>query len=143
MVSSIKCTKRRSDRTKNECRGKRAIRQGQDEGTPNILQQQCLGVCSAGVCGEEQDEDNYRKVGFYLEMVLGGFEDPDLFGLEKSFPTAGRSGKMWILCLAAIFKWQVICEDVRAAFLSGAGFTRDSRGRLWSSCLVIVPHFLD
>ena len=67
-------------------------------------------------------------------LVLRGFEDPDLFGLEKSSPTAGRGGKMWILCMAAIHKWQVICGDVRAAFLSGAGFTREIVVKLPRDC---------
>ncbi len=83
------------------------------------------------------DEENKRPKA-KARLVLRGFEDPDLFGLEKSSPTAGRGGKMWILCLAAIHQWQVICGDVRAAFLSGAGFTREIVVKLPRDCAPLL-----
>ena len=67
-------------------------------------------------------------------LVLRGYQDPDLFNLEKNSPTAGRSGKLVLLTLAAILKWLVWCGDVKAAFLSGAKFSRELLVQLPRDC---------
>ena len=67
-------------------------------------------------------------------LVLRGYQDPDLFNLEKNSPTAGRSGKLVLLTLAAILKWLVWCGDVKAAFLSGAKFIRELLVQLPRDC---------
>ena len=79
------------------------------------------------------DEENLRPKA-KARLVLRGFEDPDLFGLEKSAPTAGRIGKLTLMTYAALHDWKVICGDVRAAFLSGADFTREIVVRLPQNC---------
>ena len=58
-------------------------------------------------------------------LVLRGYQDPDLFSLEKNSPTSQRAGKMTLLVIATIFGWLVWCGDVRAACLSVAGFGRE------------------
>ena len=79
------------------------------------------------------DEENQRPKA-KARLVLRGFEDPDLFGLEKSAPTAGRIGKLTLMDFATIHGWQVVCGDVRAAFLSGAGFEREIVVKLPRDC---------
>ena len=67
-------------------------------------------------------------------LVLRGFQDPDLFNLDKASPTAARLGKLTLLSLAAVQGWTISCGDVRAAFLSGASFVRKLMVRLPKDC---------
>ena len=67
-------------------------------------------------------------------LVLRGFQDPDLFNLEKASPTAARLGKLAMLSLASTMKWSVFCGDVKAAFLSGAEFVRKILVKLPKDC---------
>ena len=106
--------------------------------TPEFVEKNKMRMITARwVLTWKWDEENLRPKA-KARLVLRGFEDPDLYGLEKSSPTAGRSGKMWILCLASIYKWNVICGDVRAAFLSGAGFSREIIVKLPKDCAPLL-----
>lgn len=67
-------------------------------------------------------------------LVLRGFQDPDLFNLEKASPTAARLGKLAMLSLASAMKWSVFCGDIKAAFLSGAEFVRKILVKLPKDC---------
>ena len=67
-------------------------------------------------------------------LVLRGFQDPDLFNLEKASPTAARLGKLAMLSLASTMRWSVFCGDVKAAFLSGAEFVRKILVKLPKDC---------
>ena len=67
-------------------------------------------------------------------LVLRGFQDPDLFNLDKASPTAARLGKLSLLSIAAVEGWTISCGDVRAAFLSGASFVRKLMVRLPKDC---------
>ena len=60
-------------------------------------------------------------------LVLRGFQDPDLFNLDKASPTAARLGKMTLLAMSAVRDWTILCGDVKAAFLSGVEFDREIR----------------
>jgi len=63
---------------------------------------------------KKTDDDKYQAKA---RLVLRGFQDPDLFNLDKASPTAARLGKLTLLSLAAIEGWKISCGDVRAAFL--------------------------
>ena len=67
-------------------------------------------------------------------LVLRGFQDPDLFTLDKASPTAARLGKMTLLALAAVLNWTILCGDVKAAFLSGVEFDREILVQLPKDC---------
>lgn len=67
-------------------------------------------------------------------LVLRGFQDPDLFTLDKASPTAARLGKMTLLALAAARNWTILCGDVKAAFLSGVEFDREILAQLPKDC---------
>ena len=71
-------------------------------------------------------------------LVLRGFEDPDLFNLEKTSPTASKSSKMLLLALVPIFGWTLFCGDVRCAFLSGAEFKRNIIVKLPRDCSALL-----
>lgn len=77
------------------------------------------------------DDSKYQAKA---RLVLRGFQDPDLFNLDKASPTAARLGKLTLLSLAAVEGWQISCGDVRAAFLSGASFVRKLMVRLPKDC---------
>eukprot|EP00434_Breviolum_minutum_P039726 symbB.v1.2.035289.t1/scaffold4713.1/size41565/3 len=101
---------------------------------PNFVERNKARVITARwVLTWKWDEENQRPKA-KARLVLRGFEDPDLFGLEKSAPTAGRIGKLTLMDFATINGWQVICGDVRAAFLSGAGFEREIVVKLPRDC---------
>ena len=57
--------------------------------------------------------------------MLRGFQDPDLFTLDKASPTAARLGKTTLLAIAAVCNWTIQCGDVTAASLSGVEFDRE------------------
>ncbi|CAE7647792.1 GIP [Symbiodinium sp. CCMP2592] len=67
-------------------------------------------------------------------LVLRGFQDPDLFSLDKASPTATRQSKMLVLAISPIMGWHLYCGDVRTAFLSGASFERRIIVRLPTDC---------
>ena len=67
-------------------------------------------------------------------LVLRGFQDPDLFSIDKASPTATRQSKMMVLAISPIMGWTLYCGDVRTAFLSGAKFERRIIVRLPSDC---------
>ncbi|CAE7354048.1 GIP [Symbiodinium microadriaticum] len=67
-------------------------------------------------------------------LVLRGFQDPDLFSIDKASPTATRQSKMMLLCISPVLGWTLYCGDVRTAFLSGAKFERRIIVRLPSDC---------
>ncbi|CAL1148549.1 unnamed protein product [Cladocopium goreaui] len=71
-------------------------------------------------------------------LVLRGFEDPDLFNLEKTSPTASKSSKMLLLARVPIFGWTLFCGDVRCAFLSGAEFKRNIIVKLPRDCSALL-----
>ena len=101
---------------------------------PDFLEKNKARVITARwVLTWKWDEENNRPKA-KARLVLRGFEDPDLFGLEKSAPTAGRIGKLTLMDMATINGWQVVCGDVRAAFLSGAGFEREIVVKLPRDC---------
>jgi len=66
--------------------------------------------------------------------VLRGFQDPDLFTLDKASPTAARLGKTTLLAIAAVCNWTILCGDVTAAFLSGVEFDREILVQLPKDC---------
>ena len=66
--------------------------------------------------------------------MLRGFQDPDLFNLEKASPTAARLGKLVMISLASTMRWSVFCGDVKAASLSGAEFVRKILVKLPKDC---------
>lgn len=67
-------------------------------------------------------------------LVLRGFQDPDVFDLEKASPTATKQSKFVILSLAPIMQWTIFCGDVKTAFLSGANFDRKIIVKLPADC---------
>ena len=67
-------------------------------------------------------------------LVLRGYQDPDVFDIEKTSPTATKQGKFLILALTPVLGWTLFCGDVRTAFLSGAQFDRKIIVRLPSDC---------
>ena len=67
-------------------------------------------------------------------LVLRGFQDPDLFTLDKASPTAARLGKMTLLAMSAVRDWTILCGDVKAAFLSGVEFDREILVQLPKDC---------
>ncbi|CAE6924520.1 GIP [Symbiodinium sp. CCMP2592] len=67
-------------------------------------------------------------------LVLRGFQDPDVFDLEKASPTATKQSKFVILALAPIMQWTIFCGDVKTAFLSGANFDRKIIVKLPADC---------
>ena len=67
-------------------------------------------------------------------LVLRGFQDPDVFDIEKTSPTASKQGKFLILALTPVLGWTLFCGDVRTAFLSGAQFDRKIIVRLPADC---------
>lgn len=58
-------------------------------------------------------------------LVLKGFQDPDLLSMDKTAPTASKNSKMVLLNMVPNMGWTIFCGDVRAAFLSGATFSRE------------------
>ena len=80
---------------------------------------------------KKTDEGKYQAKA---RLVLRGFQDPDLFNLDKASPTAARLGKLSLLSLAAVERWTISCGNVRAAFLSGASFVRKLMVRLPKDC---------
>ena len=71
-------------------------------------------------------------------LVLRGYEDPDVFDLNKTSPTANKNSKMLVLALSPILGWTVFCGDVRAAFLSGSTFDRIIIVKLPSDCSAML-----
>eukprot|EP00438_Fugacium_kawagutii_P005098 Skav221528 [mRNA] locus=scaffold1248:283612:287211:- [translate_table: standard] len=71
-------------------------------------------------------------------LVLRGYQDPDVFNLEKTSPTANKNSKMILLAFTPILGWTIFCGDVRAAFLSGAKFDRVIIVRLPSDCSAML-----
>ena len=67
-------------------------------------------------------------------LVLRGYEDPDVMTLNKASPTASRQARLWLLTLTKWNSWQLICADVKAAFLSGSNFDRVIIVRLPADC---------
>ena len=67
-------------------------------------------------------------------LVLGGFQDPGVFDLEKASPTTTKQSKFVILSLAPIMQWTIFCGDVKTAFLSGANFDRKIVVKLPADC---------
>lgn len=101
---------------------------------PDFMEENNARVITARwVLTWEWDEENQGPKA-KARLVLRGFEDPDLFGLEKSAPTAGRIGKLTLMDFARINGWQVVCGDVRAAFLCGTGFEREIVVKLPRDC---------
>ena len=85
---------------------------------------------------EGQPETFQRRAK--ARLVLRGFEDPDLFNLEKTSPTASKSSKMLLLAMVPIFGWRMFCGDVRCAFLSGAEFKRNIIVKLPRDCSALL-----
>ena len=48
-------------------------------------------------------------------LVLRGFQDPDVFGLEKASPTATKQAKFVILSLAPIMEWTIFSYPGRTS----------------------------
>ena len=71
-------------------------------------------------------------------LVLRGYEDPDVFDLNKTSPTANKNSKMVLLAMVPTFGWTLFCGDVRAAFLSGATFDRVIIVRLPADCSAML-----
>ena len=71
-------------------------------------------------------------------LVLRGYQDPDVFNLEKASPTANKITKMLLLALTSIAGWTICCGDVRCAFLSGAKFDRCIIVRLPADCSALL-----
>ncbi|CAJ1358550.1 unnamed protein product [Effrenium voratum] len=71
-------------------------------------------------------------------LVLRGYQDPDLIGLEKSAPTAGRLGKVFLMLFVQNLDWLMFVGDVRAAFLSGASFDRKILAKLPADCSALL-----
>eukprot|EP00438_Fugacium_kawagutii_P007520 Skav231101 [mRNA] locus=scaffold2525:374671:376992:+ [translate_table: standard] len=79
-------------------------------------------------------ETGITKKKAKARLVLRGFEDPDLFSLEKTSPTVSKHAKMILLNLSVLFNWGVFCGDVKCAFLSGAKFFREIIVKLPRDC---------
>lgn len=64
-------------------------------------------------------------------LALRVFEDPDLLNIKTAAPTTSRLARLFLLSVASWDKWELLCGDVKAAFLSGSGFdwTIDVRQR--------------
>ena len=67
-------------------------------------------------------------------LVIRGFQDPDLFSLDKASPTATRQSKLLLLCICPNMTWTLYCGDVKTAFLSGAKFQRSIIVKLPADC---------
>ena len=63
-----------------------------------------------------------------------GYGDPDVMSLNKASSTASRQARLWLLMLTKWNSWQLICADMKAAFLSGSNFDRVIIVRLPADC---------
>lgn len=82
----------------------------------------------------KKPEDGSLQRKAKARLVLKGFQDPDIMEMEKAAPTAGKTVKMLLLSLVPNLDWDVMCGDVRAAFLSGANFDREIIVKLPKDC---------
>ena len=82
----------------------------------------------------DAEEDSPTRWKAKARLVLRGFEDPDLLSLQKAAPTASRLSRMMLLSVAQWSSWNVMCGDVKTAFLSGKEFTRELIVRLPADC---------
>ncbi|CAJ1339244.1 unnamed protein product, partial [Effrenium voratum] len=73
----------------------------------------------------DEGNDSNPRFKAKARLVLRGFQDPDLAHLDKAAPTGSRNAKMIQLMACVNQNWQLLCGDVRAAFLSGEKFDRD------------------
>ena len=75
-----------------------------------------------------------RVLTFKQDLVLRGFQDPDMGSIETSSPTATRQAKFVLLALAPVMSWTLYAGDVKTAFLSGSTFARRILVRLPADC---------
>ena len=59
--------------------------------------------------------------------------------MKTASPTAGRTSQSMLLMISAWMKWKISCADVKAAFLSGKGFSRTLVVKLPMDCLSLIP----
>ena len=71
-------------------------------------------------------------------LVLRGFEDPDLLSIQKAAPTASRLARTMLLAVTQWLRWDIMCGDVKTAFLSGKEFSREIVVRLPADCAVLL-----
>ena len=71
-------------------------------------------------------------------LVLRGFEDPDLLSIQKAAPTASRLSRTLLLATAQWLSWDIMCGDVKTAFLSGKEFSREIVVRLPADCSALL-----
>ena len=70
-----------------------------------------------------------------MRLVLKGFKDPDILEMDKPAPTAGKTVKMLLIGLVPSLDWEVMCGNLRAAFLSwAANFDREIIVKLPKDC---------
>lgn len=85
-----------------------------------------------------ESEDGIIRWKAKARLVLRGFQDPDILSMKTASPTAGRTARMFLLMTATWLNWSVYCADVKAAFLSGKGFSRSLIVRLPADCLPLI-----
>lgn len=71
-------------------------------------------------------------------LVLRGFEDPDLLTIQKAAPTASRLSRTLLLAVSQWLSWDIMCGDVKTAFLSGKEFSREIVVRLPADCAALL-----
>ena len=71
-------------------------------------------------------------------LVLRGFEDPDLLTIQKAAPTASRLSRTILLATSQWLTWDIMCGDVKTAFLSGEEFSREIVVRLPADCAALL-----
>ena len=72
-------------------------------------------------------------------LVLRGFEDPDLLNIKTAAPTTSRLARLFLLMSITNWnRWELICGDVKAAFLSGSGFDRVIIVKLPKDCNPLI-----
>ena len=85
-----------------------------------------------------EEEDGAVRWKAKARLVLRGFQDPDILQMKTASPTAGRMSRTFLLTTAVWHDWQVVCADVKAAFLSGKSFDRTLAVRLPMDCLPLI-----
>ena len=114
-----------------------AVHRRQGRGAEQLLQKCCVDFAEPGAHGAgrvstarwvltwkrvDEGNDSNPRYKAKARLVLRGFQDPDLAHLDKAAPTGSRNAKMIQLMACVNQNWQLLCGDVRAAFLSGEKF---------------------
>ena len=87
------------------------------------------------------NEDNPDEAPRYkakARLVLRGFEDPDLLNIKTAAPTTSRLSRLFLLSITNWNQWELLCGDVKAAFLSGSGFDRVIIVKLPKDCNPLI-----